>query len=107
MNEAFCQNNVHSVSAKILLDVSSLTETQLANILEISHIESVCLDLIANAPIRINDNQSNVKIDSISVNVSDSFRRTLINSNLLVTKYRIMQAKHIFYRWLTIMISWN
>lgn len=81
MNQVFYQSNVHSVSAKVLLDVSSLTETQLANILEISHIESVYLDLIANAPIRINDNQSNVKIDSISVNVSDSFRRTLINSN--------------------------
>lgn len=81
MNKVFYQNNVHSVSAKILLDVSNLTETQLANILEISHIKSVCLDLVANAPIKINDNQPNIKIDSISVNVSDNFRDTLIRSN--------------------------
>lgn len=82
MNKVFYQNNVHSVSAKILLDVSNLTETQLANILEISHIKSVCLDLVANAPIKINDNQPNIKIDSISVNVSDNFRDTLIRSNV-------------------------
>lgn len=81
MNKVFYQKDVHSVSAKILWDVSNLTEIQLTNILEISHIKSVYLDLIANAPIIINDNQSSVKINSISVNVSDSFRDTLINSN--------------------------
>lgn len=81
MNKVFYQNNVHSVSAKILLDVSNLTEVQIVNILEIYHIKSVCLDLIATAPIKINNNQSNIKIDSINVNVSDGFRNTLIHSN--------------------------
>jgi hypothetical protein len=81
VNKVFYQNNVHSVSAKILLDVNNLTETQLANILEISHIKSVCLDLVVNAPIKVNDNHPNIKVDPISVNVSDNFRNTLIRSN--------------------------
>ena len=80
MNKVFYQNNIHSVSAKILLDVSNLTKTQVANILEISHIKSVCLDLVANAPIKINNNYPNIKVDSISINVSDNFRNTLIRS---------------------------
>lgn len=81
MNRVFYQNNTHSISAKILLDVSTLTEDQIANILKIAHIKPVCFDLRATSPIKINDKQFDVKINSISVNVSDSFRHTLIREN--------------------------
>ncbi|MCI7721117.1 MAG: hypothetical protein MSN52_08600 [Limosilactobacillus reuteri] len=80
MNKVFYQNNVHRVSAKVLLDANNLSETQIINILEISHIPSVFLEVISNVPISVSGVQVDTKIDHINFEASDSFKQSMLKS---------------------------